>query len=90
MTRDMLCPNCGHRVERIAIGMTEPDRTCEFCETQMNLLPTFPAGVKYIGAGFHVNEYPLSSAEKMKQYGLERHDSTRDHSDYHEDDYDGS
>jgi hypothetical protein len=56
----------------------------------MERLATFPAGTKLIGAGFHKNDYPPSAEEKIKEYGLERHNSMNDNADYHEEGYDGS
>jgi len=89
-TRLLRCPICQHRCERIAIGMAEPSKTCPFCDGTMELEPAFPAGVKFIGQGFHSVDYGKSQDQKIKDYGLERHDSTIDNSDYNQEGYDGS
>jgi hypothetical protein len=90
VTRNLMCPDCGHTCERIALGMGEPDHKCE-CGNEMDVVPSFP-GTKpvFIGTGFHCNDYPPSAEQKIKDFGLERHDSTNDHADYHEEGYDGS
>ena len=89
-TRLLSCPSCQHHCERTAIGMAEPSHDCFFCEAEMKVVPSFPAGVKYIGPGFHCIDYPKSQDQKIKDYGLERHDSTIDNSDYNQEGYDGS
>lgn len=90
VTRALRCPSCGHTCERTAIGMIEPPHDCFFCESMMQEIPAFPAGVKFIGTGFHCVDYPKSYEEKVKDYGLERHDSTNAMSDYRQEGYDGS
>lgn len=90
VTRNLHCKNCGHRCERIAIGMGEPPRDCEHCDSEMEVVPSFPCGVNFIGEGFHCNDYPKSAEQLIKDYGLERHDSTNPKADYHEEGYDGS
>ena len=90
VTRNLHCPVCGHRCERMALGMAEPSHDCEHCDGEMEVLPSFPAGVKFIGPGFHCIDYPKSYEEKVKEYGLERHDSTNEMSDYRQEGYDGS
>ena len=94
VTRNLYCPECGATCERIAIGMAEPPRWCGNCDSEtMEARTSFPAGVKYVPGcgGFHVCDYPKSAEQLIKDYGLERHDSTNDDSDYvREEAYDGS
>lgn len=86
-TRSLLCPQCGHRAERTAIGLAEPPRNCEHCDAIMNVMPSFPAGLKFKGEGFHAVDYPKNAAQKIKDFGLEQHDSTNPMADYHQEGY---
>ena len=84
VTRNLACPLCGYATERIAIGMTEPCHVCTACGAVMDVVPSFPAGVRYVPGcgGFHCCDYPPSNEELKKQYGLDKEDSTNDDSDY--------
>lgn len=84
VTRNLRCPECGHTCERIALGMGEPPHDCEHCDAQMEPVPSFPTGVKFIGEGFHSVDYPKSADQKAKDYGYEDRLSTSDRSSYHE------
>lgn len=92
-TRLLRCPRCGFTEERTAIGMKEPSTWCSECcdeaqdAVQMERLATAVAGFKLRGAGFHTVDYPKGNAEKIKDYGLEAHDSTDPDSDYNQDGY---
>jgi predicted nucleic acid-binding Zn ribbon protein len=83
VTRNLRCPECDVEEERIAIGMAEPNATCKECGNEMAVVPSFP-GAKpvFIGAGFHCNDYPKSYDQLVKDYGLEKHDSTNPDSEY--------
>ena len=87
VTRNLECPACGMQTERIALRLIEPDRTCTACGHVMNLMPTAPAGFQFKGQGFHKVDYPKSNEEKIKDFGLVEHDSTKPNSDYHQDGY---
>ena len=87
VTRNLGCPVCGATAERTALRLLEPDRTCLACGEPMNLIPTAPAGFQFKGQGFHKVDYPKSNEQKIKDYGLAEHDSTRADSDYHQDGY---
>lgn len=83
VTRNLYCPECGAACERIAIGMAEPSKWCANCDSEtMEVKPSFPAGMKLIGEGFHCNDYPKSAEQLIKDYGLEDHDSTNPDSEY--------
>ena len=86
VTRNLECPACGMQTERIALRLIEPDRTCTACGHVMNLMPTAPGGFKF-SRGCHSVDYPKSNEQKIKDYGLAEHDSTRQDSDYHQDGY---
>ena len=87
VTRNLECPVCGYITERTALRLIEPSRACEACGATMSLNPTAPAGFKFKGQGFHSVDYPKSNERKIKDFGLEEHDSTRPNSDYHQDGY---
>lgn len=83
VTRNLKCSKCQIEEERIAIGMNEPRRDCEECGNEMTVVPSFP-GAKpvFFGPGFHCNDYPKDYKTLVKEYGLEKHDSTDPNSDY--------
>ena len=92
MTRDFLCPDCGYTCERVAIGSAEPPPDCPFCDGEMDVVPSFPAGVKFVPGcgGFTCCDYPKSNEQLKKDYGFDKHDSTNEMSDYRQEGYDGS
>jgi len=87
VTRNLRCPDCGHTCERTALGMKEPSHDCEHCDAEMSVMPAFVAGVKYLGPGFHCVDYPKSAEQLKKDYGLDKHDSTNEDSDYNQPGY---
>lgn len=89
-TRDLRCPQCGHTCERTALGFSEPPLDCEFCDSEMVQVPTFPVGVKYVPGcgGFTVCDYPKSNEQLKKDYGFDKEDSTNEDSDYARGKYD--
>ena len=91
VTRNLLCP-CSVAIERTALGMTEPSHECPECSMEMKVVPSFPAGVRYVPGvgGFHCCDYPPSNEELKKQYGFDKEDSTNPDSDYSRGKYDRS
>lgn len=87
VVRVLYCPVCEKIGERMAVGMAEPSRKCADCGGAMDVKPSFPSGVKFIGPGFHCVDYPKSAAQLKKDYGLDKHDSTDPNSDYNQDGY---
>ena len=87
VTRVLYCPVCGKIGQRTALGMKEPSHKCKECEAEMTVKPSFPAGVKFVGPGFHCVDYPKSAAQLKKDYGLDKHDSTDPDSDYNQEGY---
>jgi len=87
MTRDFVCKDCDVLVTRTELGLREPDDSCPECGRQMKVKPSFPAGLKFKGSGFHSVDYPKSSEQKIKDFGLEQHDSTNPAADFHQDGY---
>jgi hypothetical protein len=53
----------------------------------MVVTASFPAGTHFRGPGFHCVDYPKSAAQLKKDYGLDKHDSTNEDADYHQDGY---
>ena len=86
VTRNLKCPECDHKEERTALGMSEPSHVCPECDMIMDVMPAFNGGFKF-SAGCHSVDYPKSNAHKIKDYGLEEHDSTNPNADYHQDGY---
>lgn len=83
VTRNLYCPQCGFGEERTALQLKEPSRHCPNCDSPtLEAKPTFPCGTKLIGEGFHCNDYPKSAEQLIKDYGLEKHDSTNPNSDF--------
>jgi predicted nucleic acid-binding Zn ribbon protein len=86
-TRVFKCSKCAIIEERTALGLQEPGNKCEECGNEMATLPSFPAGVKFKGPGFHCVDYPKSNEQLKRDYGLDKHDSTNPMAEYHEDGY---
>lgn len=87
VTRTLVCPDCGHRYERMALGMNEPTHDCPKCDGMGDVVPSFPGKPIFRGPGFHCVDYPKSAEQLKKDYGLDKHDSTNDYSAYNEDGY---
>jgi predicted nucleic acid-binding Zn ribbon protein len=67
--------------------MKEPPHDCEHCDAKMIVSAGFPCGTFFRGAGFHCVDYPKSAEQLKKDYGLDKHDSTNEDADYHQDGY---
>ena len=87
VTRNLKCFECDLEIERTAIGMAEPSTVCPRCKGSMERQANAVQGFKLRGPGFHSVDYPKDNATKMRDYGLESHDSTDPDSDYNQDGY---
>lgn len=53
----------------------------------MDVVPSFPVGVKFIGEGFHCVDYPPSAEERAKNEGYyDRLSTTGEAEGYNDDD----
>ncbi|MCE5321779.1 hypothetical protein LLG46_00525 [bacterium] len=56
------CKKCGHQFEIVQKMKDKPLTQCPKCNGEIARL-LFPVGIVFKGPGFHVNDYPSSTAK---------------------------